>query len=92
MKIDFKEIVTAWVISFNPTDDEKLLAEKRYEICTGCDKRGVNKIKVEVCKECGCPLSKKIFTLKDNESCPLGKWDKVNKDFRVKKTSKYTLL
>lgn len=92
MKLDFKEIVSAWVISFNPSEEEKVLAEKRYEVCSGCDKRGFNKIGVEVCKACGCPLSKKIFTLKDQESCPLKKWDEVNLEFRKTKTSKYKLL
>ena len=92
MKLDIKDIVSAWMISFNPSNEEKLLAEKRYEICSGCDKRGLNKLNIEVCKECGCPLSKKIFTLKDQDSCPLGKWEEVNKQFRKIKSSKYKLL
>jgi hypothetical protein len=92
MKLDIKEIVSAWMISFNPSEEEKVLAEKRYEVCSGCDKRGLNKLGIEVCKACGCPLSKKIFTLKDQESCPLKKWDNVNQEFRKIKTSKYKLL
>jgi len=87
-----KEIVTAWMISFNPTEEEKILAEKRYEICNGCEKRGKNLVGVEVCKACGCPLSKKIFTLKDEDSCPLKKWKEVDIEFRKTKSSKYNLF
>jgi hypothetical protein len=87
-----QEIVGAWITSFNPSAEEKLLAEKRYEICFGCEKRGRNIINVEVCKECGCPLSKKIFTLSDQESCPLNKWATVDEEFRVTKKDKYKLF
>lgn len=86
-----KEIITAWVVSFNPTDEEKLLAEKRYEICSTCPIRG-NLIGIEICTECGCPLSKKVFTLKDQDSCPLKKWDNVDAEFRKTKKNKYKLF
>lgn len=86
-----KEIVTAWMVSFNPSEQEKLLAEKRYEICDSCPNR-VTKLGIEVCNACGCPLSKKIFTLKDQDSCPLNKWDKVDEEFRKTKITKYRLF
>jgi hypothetical protein len=86
------EIVSAWITSFNPSEDEKKLAEKRYEICFGCEKRGKNLINIEVCKECGCPLSKKIFTLTDQESCPLNKWESVDEEFRKTKKNKHKLF
>lgn len=86
-----KEIVTAWIVSFNPSEDEKLLAEKRYEICNSCTNRVNNILGVEICKVCGCPLSKKIFTLKDQESCPIKKWDEVDSEFREIKKNKYKL-
>lgn len=87
-----KEIITAWMISFNPTDDEKILAEKRYEICNPCTSRINNKLGIEICNECGCTLSKKVFTLKDQDSCPLKKWDSVDSEFRKTKKSKYKLF
>jgi len=83
------EIISAWITSFNPSDEERLLAEKRYEICLTCPNR-TNKLNVEICGSCGCPLSKKIFTLKDQDSCPINKWDNVDSEFR--KTKKYKLL
>jgi ribosomal protein L37E len=86
-----KEIVTAWIVSINPNDDEKLLAEKRYEICFTCTKRG-SKMNIEICTACGCPLSKKIFTLKDEGSCPLKKWDDVDSEFREIKKNKYKII
>lgn len=84
-----KEIVTAWMVSFNPSDEEKIVAEKRYEICVSCPNRAT-KLGIEVCTACGCPLSKKIFTLRDQGSCPLNKWDIVDTEFR--KTKKYKLF
>lgn len=85
------EIVTAWMVSFNPTSEEKLLAEKRYEICSLCPNR-VNRLGVEVCSACGCPLSKKIFTLKDQDTCPLHKWNEVDLEFRKTKKTNYKLF
>jgi hypothetical protein len=32
-----REIIGSWVISFNPSPEQKELAEKRYEICLGCE-------------------------------------------------------
>jgi hypothetical protein len=87
-----KEIITAWMISFNPSEDEKILAEKRYEVCFTCPKRGNNKLGIEVCTECGCPLSKKIFTLKEQDSCPLKKWSDVETEFRKIKRNKYRII
>lgn len=84
MDIDVKKIVNAWVTSFNPTKEEKQLAEKRYDICSGCDQRA-SKLKVEYCKSCGCPLSKKIFSLAAADSCPLKKWEEVDKAFNKNK-------
>jgi hypothetical protein len=89
-----KEIVTAWITSFNPTDEEKKLAEDRYEICISCDQRGNNLLGIEVCNSCGCPLSKKIFTQKQQDSCPLKKWDGVDTEFRNNKlkNNKYKIM
>lgn len=85
-----KEIVTAWITAINPTEAEKKLAEKRYAICFTCPERMSGPIGVEVCNSCGCPLSKKIFTQKQQDSCPLNKWDDVDAKFR--KNKRYKLL
>jgi len=92
MKINIKDIVSAWAIAANPTEEERILSEKRYQICSTCDQRGKNKIGIETCKACGCPLSKKIFTLNDEDSCPLKKWDEVNSEFRKEKKKRYFLF
>lgn len=88
-----QEIVGAWITSFNPTEEQKELAENRYSICFDCDKRK-KKLGVEYCSECGCPLSKKIFTQKPNDTCPLGKWESAEQRFRERKIkeNKYKLL
>jgi len=91
MDIDVKKIVNAWMTSFNPTKEEKFLAEKRFDICFSCDQRE-SMLKIDYCKSCGCPLSKKVFSLAARSSCPLGKWDKLDDDFNKNKKKKLTLF
>lgn len=73
------EIAIAWITAANPTLRQKELAEKRYEVCKGCEH--FNKSRPitgdEYCTGCGCPLSKKIFS-QDFNACPKKKWDKVD--------------
>ena len=89
MDLNFKKIFNAWIASYNPTSEQKLLAEKRNEVCEMCPSRKVltNKLKLGVvCGECGCPITKKIFS-NDFNDCPLKKWDEVDtiyQTFKVK--------
>lgn len=89
----FSDIIKAWAVSFNPTEEQKELADLRYNVCLPCDQRNTL-LGIERCKECGCPLSKKIFTQKKAETCPLNKWDDIEKEFRKKKLEslKYKLI
>jgi hypothetical protein len=52
------------------------------------------KLGIEHCKECGCPIKKKIFTQKPNDTCPLGKWRPVEEEFRktIRKSKKYRTI
>lgn len=68
----FTDIVKAWGSMINSTPEEEELAAKRYDICRKCPER-VNKIGVELCGACGCPLKAKVYSSK-KKSCPLGKW------------------
>jgi len=89
----FTEIVTAWAVSMNPTGEQLELANKRYEICKECPSLR-KKMGIEYCGECGCPIQKKIFTQRPNDTCPLNKWRGVENSFReqLKKNKKYKLL
>lgn len=81
--INYKEIFNAWKTSFNPTPLQRELAEKRLNVCIGCEfKKDVikNKEWSSICGSCGCPLSKKIFT-SQTKSCPLSKWDIVDMEY-----------
>ena len=84
------EIINAWAISFNPTPEQRELAEKRYEICLGCEPYGKSRpvLGDEYCKECLCPIQKKVYTQKTNQTCPVGKWREIEKEFRDKKIKK----
>ena len=37
--IDYKEIFEAWKVSFNPTPEQEVLAQKRLNVCLGCEYR-----------------------------------------------------
>lgn len=79
----FKEIVSAWIIANNPTREQKLLAENRFKICNTCPYKKVVTEKIglgTICAECGCPLSKKIFSTEFNP-CPQKKWQDVDTKF-----------
>ena len=83
-------IADAWFTASNPTPEQKLLAEARWNICIQCpefrEKRDITGD--PFCNDCGCPLQKKIFSKKYNE-CPLGKWKDVD-DLLYKDTMKKT--
>jgi hypothetical protein len=72
------EIFKSWVAAANPTPNERAIAEYRSSVCDTCDKKTyVTAIASFVCGECGCPLSKKVFSPKPGkEACPLAKWEK----------------
>jgi hypothetical protein len=93
--MDLKEIITSWVIKYNPTEAQQQLATERYSICEKCPSKStllLQKKWTEHCSECGCPLQGKIFTPKSN-GCPLGKWQIVEEKYlpKVIKKEKTTI-
>jgi hypothetical protein len=88
MSLNFEEITKAWIDSVFANDEQKDIAKKRNEICQSCPSlkvkfQKIKKISIQYCGECGCPISKKIFSRKYN-ACPLSKWETVdskNKNF-----------
>lgn len=83
MKFDPIEIIDAWFRSLNPNEKESNLARERLDICMGCDfrKEVIRKKKWSaLCGKCGCPIQKKIFT-DQYGSCPLNKWDGIEKKY-----------
>ncbi len=84
------EIAIAWITAANPTPRQKELAEKRYEICKGCEYYGKSRpiTGEEYCTDCLCPISKKIFS-KNFDACPKHYWLEVEKLYF--KTEKSTL-
>lgn len=89
---DIGEIIDAWAQSYSPDVDRKKLAELRYDICRGCEHFGKRfLINDEYCKECGCPISKKVFSKKFN-ACPLKKWEETDTAFFIEKNGKGNTL
>lgn len=72
-------IIDAWVTAKNPTNEEKTLAEARWNVCLQCEEfREKRPVTGEpYCNECGCPLNKKIFSKVYND-CPFEKWKNVD--------------
>jgi hypothetical protein len=81
--IDYKEIFDAWKISFNPTPTQEELAEKRLNVCMGCEYRQEILTGVKwsaLCGHCGCPLNKKVFSQTFN-ACTKKKWANVDSEY-----------
>jgi hypothetical protein len=89
--MNFKQIIEAWSISNNPNERQLKLAELRGRICDDCDSKNSILKKIPFCTECGCPLSKKIFT-NDFNPCPLKKWKEVDDKYFNPTKQKKTLV
>lgn len=74
--MNIKEIIDAWITAYKPTDSQLKLANERFEICNACPEK--KELVVPFCKQCGCPIGKKVFTQSENP-CPLKKWGEVDK-------------
>lgn len=68
-----REIVVAYATMMNPTEEQKILAEKRLKICMSCDKWVQSPIR-DYCALCGCTTKAKVFTDKGSGACPKGIW------------------
>lgn len=81
--MNFKTIIQSWIAAANPTEQQLEIAEKRHSICDMCPSKKTitQKLKIGVvCGECGCPITKKIFSPNFNE-CPLRKWENVDDSY-----------
>lgn len=88
--MNIKEIIEAWKIAHNPTEVQEKLAELRGNICNECPSKKTT-LGVTYCDDCGCVISKKIFTNSFNP-CPLSKWEVVDKPFFPKNKDFKTLI
>lgn len=79
------EIFKSWVIAQNPTTEQALLAAKRHSICLKCEWIRDSLLFDTKCGECGCPISKKIFSPVKG-SCRVGKWDELDGVMESKNT------
>lgn len=74
--MNLKEIVSAWMISFNPSREQVTLALKRGKICENCVHLS-SIVGIPKCGKCGCPISKKIFSNYYN-TCPEKLWEECD--------------
>jgi len=82
------EIIDAWVIAANPTPEQIKLADARLKICNKCEFIGHRQLTGNpFCKDCGCPLKKKIFSREYN-ACPKNYWLEVEDSDLFKSTRK----
>jgi hypothetical protein len=83
MGFNLKEIAKAWIISFSPSKEQKELAEQRYNICLNCSNYRESRpiTHDEYCSDCGCPISKKIFS-ETYDACPIHNWVEVEINFK----------
>jgi hypothetical protein len=92
--MNFRTIIDAWKIANDPTPEQIELSIKRMEICKKCESLSelIKGLKIStVCTECGCPISKKVFTDIFN-SCPLEKWADCDMNYFEKQKTNKTLI
>jgi hypothetical protein len=83
MIINYEEIFKAWKASINPTPKQEEHAQKRLDICLGCDfrKEVLKGVKWSAyCGDCGCPINKKIFS-SIFSACTQNKWRDVDSEY-----------
>lgn len=68
-----KEILLSYKTSFNPTEQQKEVAEKRLAICMDCEDWVQSPIR-DFCKVCGCSTSAKVYSPVGKTACPKQKW------------------
>jgi hypothetical protein len=68
-----KEILISYAIKHNPTEEQQKVAEKRLEICMGCEHWRQTAIR-DYCNKCGCTTSVKIYTPVGSSACPEKRW------------------
>jgi hypothetical protein len=69
-----KEIIEAYAVKVNPTQEQKEAAEVRLATCMECPEWKKNPLGIAYCGKCGCATSGKIFSQKGMQACPLHKW------------------
>ena len=70
MKTDFSDIIESWAKVISRTPEEKQEAERRLQICKGCEHRKLAGMFM-YCGECGCPMAAKAYS---KHGCPIGRW------------------
>ena len=78
-------IAEAWIVAAKPQVWQKELANDRYNICLDCEhyRKSRPVTNDEYCNDCGCPISKKIFSQQFRE-CPQNKWEPVEIEYKNK--------
>lgn len=89
--IDYKEIFDAWKTSFKPNEKQEELAQERLGVCLGCEHRKevLKGVKWSAyCGDCGCPISKKVFS-KSFNPCTRKKWEEIDAKYMDVVPTKY---
>ena len=79
----FTEILTAWRNKWNPTEEQKILSEKRLEVCAKCPARKEVFKDSDfwvLCDICGCPLEAKSHSPVKG-ACTTGQWDPIDEQY-----------
>lgn len=68
-----KEIILSYATYLNPSEEQKIIAEKRLAICFDCEHWVQSEIR-DYCNICGCITGVKVFSPKGAKACPESKW------------------
>ena len=69
MTVDIKDIVSSYIIAFEPSEKEQEKAAARLEVCRDCEFLNKNR-----CTVCHCPVKIKVYSNSPRNMCPKQKW------------------
>jgi hypothetical protein len=70
-----KEIILSYAAAFNPTEEQRKVAEERLLVCVDCEHWVQGSVR-DYCGKCGCTTKAKVFSPKGAAACPEGKWQR----------------
>lgn len=78
--MDIREILSSYKNQFVPSEEIEGIAKERLEVCKECPLYKKGLLKLYICDDCKCPVSKKgkpfgkTYSPKVGGGCPENKW------------------
>jgi len=72
-RVNVLNVINGWWNYYFKTDKVEKIAKRRMKVCNKCRYKVVKEGKLK-CGICGCPLEKKVRSMRKSNRCPKGLW------------------